>query len=484
MLSDDVLLEIFDFCKKNHDPGPRYEGFPEAVWDWQILVYVCQRWRQVVSASPLRLDLRILCTYGTPVRKYLDVWPTIPINIDYFIKTVEGIDDKIDEDNLIVALGHTDRVSSICSVEREPTGARLLRKMVTVMQEPFPALTHLLLSVFPSKDVPVLPSEFLGRSAPCLQKIVLSGIPFPALPVLLLSTSHLVQLHLHDIPRTGYIPPEAMVAALTMLTMLEDLAIEFQSPAPRPDQIRLPPITRTVLPALTSFDFYGVREYLEDFVERINAPRLHTIWTIYLNQLIDFEIPHLWRFIDHSEDLNQPRYCLVNFKDDVVSFSAGPTTEWHIPESESYEDFPRQIDVKILCEGIDWQVSHLAQALNQISAATVLSHILHFSIDSESINRDPEDIMEDIEWMQLLRPFSSVQTLFVSKELAAHISRSLENTGSMMATEVLPALDMLCLEDQPMTFAHKFIAARWESGHPVTTVDTKRAFQERLKSYS
>ena len=68
MLSDDVLLEIFDFYKKNHNPGPRYKGLPEAVWDWDILVHVCQRWRQVVSASPLRLDLRILCTRdGNPV---------------------------------------------------------------------------------------------------------------------------------------------------------------------------------------------------------------------------------------------------------------------------------------------------------------------------------------------------------------------------------------------------------------------------------
>ena len=478
MLSDDVLLEIFDFCKKNHDPGPRYEGLPEAVWDWQILVYVCQRWRQVVSASPLRLDLRILCTYGTPVRKYLDVWPTIPINIDYYIKTVEGID----EDNLIVALGHTDRVSSICFVEWEPTGARLLRKMVTVMQEPFPALTHLFLMVLRSRDVPVLPSEFLGRSAPCLQKIVLVGVPFPALPVLLLSTTHLVQLHLSDIPQTGYIPPEAMAAALTILTMLEDLTIGFQSPASRPDQIRLPPITRTVLPALTSFEFYGVREYLEDFVARINAPQLHKILTTYFNQLVNFEIPQLWRFIDRSEDLNQPRYCLLVFGAAAVSFRASPTTHWHIPESESIEDIPRQIDVYIRCRGIDWQASHLALALNQISAPTVLSNILHLAIDSHSISPDTED-MDDIEWLQLLRPFSSVQTLFVSEKFAGHVSRSLENTAATMANEVLPALDMLCLEDQPMTFAHKFIAARWESGHPVTTVDTKRAFQERLKSY-
>ena len=34
-----------------------------------------------------------------------------------------------------------------------------------------------------------------------------------------------------------------------------------------------------------------------------------------------------------------------------------------------------------------------------------------------------------------------------------------------MATEVLPALDLLFLEDQPVSSVRKFIAvARWESG--------------------
>ena len=327
-------------------------------------------------------------------------------------------------------------------------------------------------------------SQFLGRSAPCLQKIVLINIPFPALPVLLLSTSHLVRIKLSDIPQTGYIPPEAMVVALTMLTMLEDLTIGFQSPASRPDQMCLPPITWTVLPALTFFNFYGVREYLEDFVVRINAPRLHMIWTIYFNQFVDFEIPQLWQFINCSEDLHQPRCFLVNFRNEFVSFSARPTTtHWHILKSEYIERISRQIDVYTQCKGIDWQVSHLALALNQISGPTVLSNILHFAIHSDSISPDTEDV-DDIEWLQLLCPFSSVQTLFVSKEFAGHVSRSLKNTAATMANEVLPALDMLCLEGQPMTFAHKFVAARWESGHPVTTVNTKRAFQERLKSYS
>ena len=440
---------------------------------------------QVVSASPLRLDLRILCTRdGNPVRKNLDIWPTFPIHIEYFYpRTIEGID----EDNLIAALERPDRVSSLCLGLSWPTGPRFrffqrfLRKMVRVMQAPFPALTYLFLSMVTSEDVPVLPSEFLGRSAPRLQKIELINIPFPALPVLLSSTSHLVKLYLVTIPQTGYIPPEVMVAALATLESLEDLGVGFQSPASRPNQIRLPPMTRIVLPALTSFKFRGVREYLEDFVARISAPRLHKIWTSYFNQLVDFEVPQIWQFIDRSENLNQPRCCLVNFQNDDVSFGAGPTTHWHITESESFEDTSPVIYVRIGCKGLDWQVSHLAQALNQISA--VLSNILHFAIDSDSINTDPDD-MDDIEWLQLLRPFSSAQTLFVSKEFAGQVSHVLENTDVTMANEVLPVLDMLCLEGQPMTFAHKFIAARWESGHPVTTVDTERAFRERLESYS
>ena len=66
------------------------------------------------------------------------------------------------------------------------------------------------------------------------------------------------------------------------------------------------------------------------------------------------------------------------------------------------------------------------------------------------------------------------------QEFAGHISRALEDIAGVMATEVLPALDMLCLEDQPVSSDHKFIAARWESGRPVTTVNTRKVFEERL----
>ncbi|KAH9172869.1 hypothetical protein EDB89DRAFT_1962744 [Lactarius sanguifluus] len=64
-LPDNVLLEIFDLERE------RYSDL-YVVWDWHILAHVCQRWRQIIFDSPNSLNLRIFCTYGTPVRK--DLW--------------------------------------------------------------------------------------------------------------------------------------------------------------------------------------------------------------------------------------------------------------------------------------------------------------------------------------------------------------------------------------------------------------------------
>ena len=248
VLPDDVLLEIFDFYRSNHD----FRSFlwDHLIWNWHILVHVCQRWRQIIFASPLRLSVRILCTDRTPVRKNLDIWPALPIVIGYEGGYGTGLVhiELDDEDNVFAALEHTGRV---CEVRLRVTGPQLGR-IAKAMQEPFPALKQLSL-ISGDRDTPVIPGAFLGRSAPCLQKLILAGIPCPALPILLPSASDLATLELRDIPYSGYISPEAMVAALATLTRLRDLRIGFQSPNSRPDQIRLSPEARTVLAALTTF---------------------------------------------------------------------------------------------------------------------------------------------------------------------------------------------------------------------------------------
>ena len=103
------------------------------------------------------------------------------------------------------------------------------------MQEPYPVLTTLELWL-DDKMALVLPDTFLGGFAPCLQRVWLEGLVFPALPKLLLSAVDLVSLLLDKIPpNTGYISPKVMATSLSMLIRLKYLRIDFRSPGLPPD---------------------------------------------------------------------------------------------------------------------------------------------------------------------------------------------------------------------------------------------------------
>jgi hypothetical protein len=139
------------------------------------------------------------------------------------------------------------------------------------MQGPYPGLRYLSLSC--CEDSPVITDAFLGGSAPRLQSIILSRIPFQTLPKLLLSAKDLVELHLKEITYAGYMSPEAMVTCLAMLTGLQSFVILFKSTESFPDRKgdNSPSLLRTILPALTEFEFAGICAYLEGLLVRFDA---------------------------------------------------------------------------------------------------------------------------------------------------------------------------------------------------------------------
>jgi|HubBroStandDraft_3_1064219.scaffolds.fasta_scaffold4184908_1 hypothetical protein len=51
-----------------------------------------------------------------------------------------------------------------------------------------------------------------------------------------------------------------------------------------------------------------------------------------------------------------------------------------------------------------------------------------------------------------------------------------------MVAQVLPVLDLIYLDGQPVSCVEKFLAARQFIGHPVSIVDTEVEFEERVKS--
>jgi hypothetical protein len=106
-LSDDVLLEIFDFY--NVLTAIRnYHKASNTSQSWHVLVHVCRRWRYVVFGSPRRLELQLVCKSTTPVWKTLDVWPRLPIVI-----SDQRVTPHLSEVNIMVALVQHDRVSGI-----------------------------------------------------------------------------------------------------------------------------------------------------------------------------------------------------------------------------------------------------------------------------------------------------------------------------------------------------------------------------------
>jgi hypothetical protein len=472
ILPEIVLLDIFDFCRIDELPLQLWIF----TWKWDVLVHVCRRWQQLIFSSPHRLHIQLCCTPGTPVRKYLNCWPAFPIIVDY------GDDKELtpdDEHNVIAALAHS---NCVCTLEVAVTNTQL-EKLVTVMQKPYPALKRLVLTS--DSNTPDLPARFLGGSAPCLRELKLQAIPFPALPTLLSSATDLVNLHLYYIPKSGHIAPGAMVAGLARLTSLRSLHIRLKSKRHHPYRSgteSLCPVTRAIIPALHCLVFGGEFEYLEDLVAQIETPQLNALAIyFYWNREVNYELPQLSAFINRSENLKQilSRKCLFRVdKAEEVGLRIGGATSG---EAERWDpETEPSILIGIACIGIEAQVSHLAHVLSWIFP--ILPSIVHFTMDSVLFMYE-RGYLDSLEWLQLLRQFSSIQTLLASANISRLVSNALNFVDEESFPDFLPALGLLCLEGQPLSSIQSFITRRRNCGHPVTFVKTKDKFEKRLISY-
>ncbi len=418
MLPGDVLLEIFDI----------YVNEAKREQKWHTLIHVCRKWRSVVFTSPHRLKLQLLCTCTTPVGKTLHVWPELPIVIsgyDYPKSLAEGAT------NIIAALQHPNRV---CEIDLRNVPVSVLERLVTAMQKQFRVLRRLMLGTN-HECASAFPDTFLAGSAPHLRNLQLSGIPFLGLPNLLLSTTNLVHLSLY---------------------------LEFRSPLSRPDHAnrRPPPLARITLPAISTLQFKGVSEYLENLVAQIDAPLLGELGIVFFHQLV-FDTPQLLRFVRRTNTLREPVEADVLFRGNFVRVNL----------------YSRRQSVKhkilgstILCRESDWQLSSLSQLCN--SFLPLLSGLEHVGICEDSLRPHWHDDMENTQWLELLRPFTAMKNLYLLKELAPRILPALQGLTGEGLTEVLPALQNIFIDGlEPsghiQAVIGKFVVTGQLSGHPV-----------------
>jgi hypothetical protein len=444
ILPDNILLEIFDFYRLN--AMTRSEG---RLWKWHRLAHVCQKWRYTIFTSPRRLDLRILCDNRTPI-EFLNLWPTLPLAV-HFKTTWESSQSTLMPKNITVALRHLDRISQV----ELYVSSSMTIPLAKMIQKPCQALESISITVEDATgaSIPVC-NAFLGGSAPHLEEIKLDGIsyPLPKLRQTLSSTNNLVELRLSKIPNALYFSPDDFVTTLSTLVRLKSLSVGFYfNVFHSPPIVTHPPPQRTTLPSLTSLDFRGASEYLEEFTARIDSPALCKI-TVRLFNDIFFELPQFFQFTLRPNALGSPTWVVVTHSTELVSVMLVLNGNEHCILETS-------------CRRLNWQLSFVTEILTQLSP--LLSNVRSLTIQKGDEFPSMED-MDSMQWLELFRLFTHVTLVRVSEEqLVPSIVQALVTED--LATAVLPELFSLHLEEYSGTpsvveAAERFVATRRLSG--------------------
>ena len=458
----DVRQDVDEGEDEDEDVDEDFElSEKQIIEEWITLAHVCRRWRRVVFQSPRRLNLRLFCTTKTCTRDTLDIWPPLPLIVHDFRDIFDG--ELSSSDNLIAALEHNDRV---CQIKLRYLTSLQMGYVTdsAAMRKPFLELTHLQLGMFVHDGPgPILPDSFLGGTAPRLQSLDLCDVPFPGLPKLLLSTTHLVKLDLYAIPRSGYIPPEAMVTSLSALTNLEFLRLRFRYPRPHPAlegrRLSPPPLTRSIIPSLIKIEFKGASEYLEKILARIDAPRLNILHITFFNQII-FDTPQLFQFISRRPTLRAPEKGHIEFSSEaVIAKFPSQTSDYDV------------LTVPILCTTSEWQLSSLEQVCTSSLPPVSTLEDLYIVEDGGYPPRWQDDV-ENTLWLELLHPFAALKNLYLCEKFEPRIAPALQELVGGRTTEALPTLENIFLEGlRPSRPLHegidKFVAARQFTSHPV-----------------
>jgi hypothetical protein len=434
-------------------------------------VHVCQRWRNIIFASPRQLELYLTCTQRTSVKKNLGFWPvTLPLSLDYSFFLCRTTPE--DEDNVVAALDYPSRIHSIGIYGAE---APLMKRVVTAMRKPFPSLTNLDLTCQSPHPIPVIPRKFLGGSVPHLQHLRLEYISYPHLPTLLLSARNLVTLILNHIPLNGYIP-EGMAGILATLTGLRTFSISCYDTSPSDQwQSRPDPPMRSILPALTYFSYNGHSRYLEDFLAQVDMPRVDHVRIEY--PMHQIRASQLSRFIERTENFKIDQLTRA----EVVIYDEDPFFALGRPKGKF--DQARLI-VQIFDEAhLEIQVQRVVHVLRQLAPMFFNVDVLY--VRGYYVQRQSSE-MNITDWLPLFCTFPAVEVLRLSGGPGVYIASALEDTTADMVTEVLPLLHLIRLVKDPLdnedeevdwdfwnestASMDRFLLLRQFSGCPVTVL--------------
>jgi len=264
--------------------------------------------------------------------------------------------------------------------------------------------------------------------------------------------------------------PEAIVPALSMLSSLESLKLDFKCSWPHPHRERtsFPPQKRFILPALANFYFEGPIEYLEQLVARIDTPQLDKMSIDFFYRInFNFYCPRLVQFVNRTPTLRalDDSEAHVQFIERmavlILRYRASKSSSDGLRIEFSYREIHRQLSF------INRSVTtplHFVSTVGDL----YFDH-RSWDVDWEEFEDEAPPIGNHL-WFELLLPFFAAKNLYLSKEFAPDIAAALQEFVGDRLTEVLPKLQHIFVEElEPSGPIRenigKFVAARQLSSH-------------------
>ena len=455
-MNDDLLVEIFDFCRPDNISPNTYPRN----W-WYTLSHVCQRWRRVLFATPVRLGISLVCNSRTPVKELLAKSPPLPLIIYWGNPGTFDEDDSVK--SVLCALKHPDRVRRITL--HMPGSS--LRKIFSSVKGPFPILETLQLYCSFASSPRISPGMF---EAPSLRHLQLSDLTFLSFAQLLntnaITHPSIVTFSLGEITAK----PVVLLVLLEQMPLLKVLKIgvSFSIPSERTERNERgllkgnqPESASLDLPNLEEFEYQGTSDYLEAIAARITARFLKKL-TIEVSNAVNHPdaatFKYLSLLISGAADLAF-QFARVRFKDgfsivmDHDELWTGRGAFELIFKHRGY-----YFDANI---GL---VANICRVLAPMPS-TVQSLLL------EDGNRNNWESKPDRGgWLELLRVYDNIKTLRVAGRFVESLNEALEpdNEGFAVQT-LLPRLQEIVRYGPKSEFA-AFVKDRQVAGSPVHVV--------------
>jgi hypothetical protein len=174
---------------------------------------------------------------------------------------------------------------------------------------------------------------------------------------------------------------------------------------------------------------------LEDLVARIDVPSLDYISITFFHRLI-FDVLQLSQLMRRTTRFQELDEAHVKFVYRGVQVESFPRTK----------PFHERSGLRITCRKMGWELLSPAQILTSffLSIYIVENFYIYWYRSSQW-----GDNTEDMEWLEIFRPFTAVKGLYVCKEVAQCIASALVELVEERVADVLPALESFLENLQP-----------------------------------